>query len=647
MCGIVGIINLGNNAPVPVELVRDMASTMTHRGPDGSGEFVDHRVAFGHRRLKVIDLTDAGKQPMFDVSENIGIVYNGEIYNYVELRKILEAKGYRFRSHTDTEVILNAYLEWGIRCLAELNGMFAFALYDRRDGSVYVVRDRIGIKPVYYSRHDGKLIFASEVKGILRYPAFIYSGDLTAISSYLSYRYPIGGRTMFSNIHSLSPGCYLEVRGGEVSERRYWELPVVTDKEDLGEEHYRNRIQELLSDAVRIQMRSDVPIGAYLSGGLDSSITVALMSGFTREPVKTFTIGFDEPGYNEFSYARQVAARYRTDHHEITLSSRDYVSSMIKLIRFKDAPLGVPNEPALYVMSRELKKFITVVLSGEGADEIFGGYGRIFRSPYDFLRMKALQTGANGGDPATDPLLQSNLAALYGENRFDSELEHFLFLYNYVGWEDKVRLLHPDVITALDHDRPLHDVWAPEFEKVAALDSYDKYMWLFEKMHIVGLLQRVDMTTMATSVEARVPYIDHRLVEFALSIPAQYKLKWKSEADEAAASHYNSTQISEQYDIPKYILKKSFETHLPPEVVWRKKVGFPVPVHQWLGREFNQFAREILLDDRAKRRNLYNVQNIEASLGDQKLFAEHKFGLKIWMLVNIELWHREYMDHEN
>jgi len=647
MCGIVGIVNLKHRNRVPVELIRDMADTMIHRGPDSSGTFVDDRVALGHRRLTVIDLTESGRQPMFDVTGRVGIVFNGEVYNYLELRELLEAKGYGFQSHTDTEVILNAYLEWDISCLSKFNGMFAFAIYDKRDGTVCVARDRIGIKPLYYCLHDEALIFASEIKAILKYPGFHASENLNALSSYLSYRYPVGEQTLFSNIMSLTPGCYLQVTGSDVRKTQYWELPIVADKEDKGEEYYRNGLRELLASSVHYQMRSDVPIGAYLSGGLDSSITVALMSAFTPEPVKTFTIGFDEPGYNEFAYAKQVSDRYKTDHHEITLNSGDYIESMVKLIGYKDAPLGVPNEPALYVMSKELKKFITVVLSGEGADEIFGGYGRIFRSPYDYQRMKALESAVAVPSNTSDELLRSNLGDLYKGRSFRSEQEHFMFLYNYTSWEDKEQLLHPDIVTALDHDKHLDHIWATEFAKVASLGMYDKYMWMFEKMHIVGLLHRVDMTTMATSVEARVPYIDHRLVEFAFTIPTHYKLKWKSAEDETAATVCNSEQISERYDIPKYILKKAFEPDLPQDVVWRKKMGFPVPVHKWLGSDFNKFAKDILLDDRARRRKLYNSRNVEAALNNQGLFSEHKFGLKMWMLVNIELWHRAYMDHHN
>ncbi len=636
MCGIVGVINIENRQQVPLSIITDMAATMRHRGPDDSGTYVDDRVAFGHRRLTIIDMSTHGRQPMYDTTGRIGIVFNGEIYNYQELRIDLEAKGHRFYSQTDTEVILNSYLEYGIKCIDQFNGMFAFAIYDKANGRVTLVRDRIGIKPLFYSLHDGKLLFASEIKAILKYPGYSTSENINGISSYLSYRHPIGEDTLYSNIKSLSPGYYLEVDGNKMSKHQYWELPINTDNHDLGEEYYIAKLRELMSSSVTYRMRSDVPVGAYLSGGLDSSITVALMSHLVDDPVNTFTIGFEEEGYNEFSYAKQVADRYNTNHHRIIMSSKDYIENMVKLISYKDAPLAVPNEPALHAMSKELKAHITVVLSGEGADEIFGGYGRIFRSPYDYQRLHDSSTSDN-------KLLRSNLEDKYSGRQFRSEQEHFLYLYNYASWDDKKQFLHPDIIASLNNDEQLVNLFTAEFDKIKEMSHYDKYMWIFEKIHIIGLLQRLDMTTMATSVEARVPFIDHRLVEFAFTIPIKYKLKWRSEADQATATSYNSDQISEKYDMPKYILKKAFEQDLPQDVVWRNKMGFPVPIHKWLGEEFNAFAKDILLDRKALDRKCYS-DNLEKLLHNRELFSDHDFGIKIWMLVNMELWQRAYID---
>ncbi|MFQ5453713.1 MAG: asparagine synthase (glutamine-hydrolyzing), partial [Candidatus Zixiibacteriota bacterium] len=339
MCGIVGAVNLSNKRRMREEDITRMAETMVHRGPDDSGIFVDDRIALGHRRLTIIDLSSLGRQPMIDSTGKVTIVYNGEIYNYIEIKEILLKKGYVFNSNTDTEVILNAYLEYGIECLVQFNGMFAFALYDKRNDKVFVVRDRIGIKPLYYTQRDGRLIFSSEIKGILKYPDFKTSVNLNGVSSYLSCRYPIRENTLFENISSLLPGNYLEISAEKVTRKQYWDMPVCEEKEDRGEEYYLRHVHSLLETAVKYRMRSDVPFGAYLSGGLDSSIIVAMMSKFTDEPVKTFTIGFDVKGYNEFDYARLVADRYQTNHFEITLSSKHYIDNMIKLIRYKDSPL--------------------------------------------------------------------------------------------------------------------------------------------------------------------------------------------------------------------------------------------------------------------------------------------------------------------
>jgi asparagine synthase (glutamine-hydrolysing) len=647
MCGIAGIVRIDGTLAVEKEriFVRDMTDSISHRGPDDSDVYADENVALGHRRLSIIDLSEAGRQPMFDSTGRFGIVFNGEIYNYLDIKEELAAKGHCFRTRTDTEVVLNAYHEFGAGFLAKLNGMFAFAIYDRRNGNVLLARDRIGVKPLYYTVVADKLLFASEIKALLKYPLVKRNLDVLGMSSYLSYRYPIGTRTLFAGIHSLAPGHYLEVKGAEISQKKYWELPVVRSKEDLGEEYYLEKVRSILTKSVQMRLMSDVPIGAYLSGGLDSSIIVALMSQFLREPVKTFTIGFAEEGFNEFSYAKLVADRYKTDHHEIVLTADDYIQNMETLISFKDAPLGVPNEPALYVMSKELKKYITVVLSGEGADELFGGYGRIFRSPYDFARLQELGKANGVAREDVFKIMADNLHQKYGARTFANEVEHFTHLYQYTKWEDKGKLLSPELVEELDSDNGLTRVFTEEFDKLRGMDLSDKYMYLFEKHHIVGLLQRVDCTTMAASVEARTPFVDHHeLVEFAMSIPFKYKIRWKSMMHKIVASVYNSDQISERYDTPKYLLKKAFERDLPPEVVWRKKMGFPVPVQQWFGSEFIKYTKEILLDERSASRGMYNMEYLEKALGDTDVFSSHNFGLKIWMLINLELWFRKYLD---
>ena len=614
-----------------------MADTMTHRGPDQAGAFVNERIALGHRRLKIIDLSDEGGQPMSDAQNRAVLVFNGEIYNYRELRQELIERGYAFRTQTDTEVVLNCFLEHGIECLERFIGMFAFAVHDRRSHKTYVVRDRIGIKPLFHARVQGQLVFASEIKAILAHPGVRRVANPVGISSYLSYRYPIEDHTLFEGIAQLRPGHYLEIDGANVADRRYWDLPVVSRRADPGESELLERTLELLQSAVRYRMIADVPVGAYLSGGLDSSAVVSLMAESAQAPVKTFSIGFEEKGYDEFAYARQVADRCDTDHHEIRLSAQAYLDNMRQLIRYKDSPLGVPNEPALYAMSKELKKHITVVLSGEGADEIFGGYGRIFRSADDYERLQALAEGS-------DVELRSNLRAKYGDRSFRRPVDHFLSLYRYLGPEEKEGLLTPEFLDAAGRDAPLDAVFEDYFDRVRELDLVDRYMWLFEKVHIVGLLQRVDVTTMATSVEARVPFVDHRLVELALAMPAHYKLRWRSPEDRSTASTKNADQISEVHDTTKYILRKALASRLPPDVIERQKMGFPAPLHLWFGGDLNGVARDHLLDAQARSRGIYDVSAIERLLDDSASFSEHHAGRRIWMLLNLELWFREFID---
>ncbi len=644
MCGIAAIINLSNTQAPPEPLIKTMTNSMLHRGPDDEGFYCDHQVALGHRRLSIIDLSKDGRQPFFSLDGICGVMFNGEIYNYQQLRPSLEQKGHQFRSKTDTEVILHTYREKGIQCLQDFNGMFALIIYDKAKHKLFIARDRIGIKPLYFCQHDGRLLIGSEVKALLQYPGFRPQYDLEGISSYMSFRYPIADISLYQSVQTLAPGHYMEidVQSGHITTHQYYELPIVPESADLGETYYREKVYEILRSAIEYRMISDVKIGAYLSGGLDSSIVVSQMAQLSSKPVKTFTIGFEEKGYNEFDYAKMVAERYQTEHHELLMNAGNYLAKMKSLIRYKDAPLGVANEPALYDMSRELKKHFTVVLSGEGADEIFGGYGRIFRSPLDFQRLSALQNGhAIQADPFAQQL-HKNLKKKYGLQSFEHPLDFFLHLYQYNGWQDKEHFLSSDFKASLHSDQRIFSIYQSYFDRLKDLSLYQQFMWIFEKIHIVGLLQRVDVTTMATSVEARVPFVDHRLVEFAFQIPVKYKLRWKSALHAAVGQMHNADQISEVYDDPKYILKKTFEKDLPKEVVWRKKIGFPVPVHTWFGNEFNAMARSLLLDQTARERGLYNTEFIEKALNDEQAFKDHRFGLKIWMLVNLELWLREY-----
>ncbi|WP_456457114.1 asparagine synthase (glutamine-hydrolyzing) [Nitratifractor sp.] len=636
MCGIVGL--LSKRLPSKEHFIEAL-NLQIHRGPDDSGVVAGRGFIFGHRRLSIIDLDSHAKQPMVSADGNCVVIFNGEIYNYIEIRENLVKKGYRFKTASDTEVLLNAFIEYGIGCLEKFIGMFAFAIHDKKANTTYIVRDRLGIKPLYYSSDEEAFCFASEIKSLL---ALTQKKELNtdALSSYLSFRYPILDDTFFKGIYSLPPAHYIKITANKREFVEYWSLKesFLQQREDKGEEYYKERVRNLLESSVVYRMRSDVEFGAFLSGGVDSSVITALMAKNTTKPIRTFTIGFEEDGFNEFSYAKMVARRYATNHTEILLSGENYIETMQELIAFKDAPLSVPNEVPLYLMSKELKKYITVVLSGEGADEIFGGYGRIFRSPFDYERMRDLDK--LDYDKKEKEKFIKNFDRKYGKKIFANELEHFLQLYSYTPFSMKKSFLSP-VIDLKKIEAKFYEKFKKYFNEIAGESYYNKMMYAFEKIHLVGLLHRVDTSTMAASVEARVPFVDHRVVEEVFTIPVKYKLKW---LDEAKAKTMMSDAISEKYDVPKYILKKSFDDMLPKEVLYRKKMGFPVPLNKWFGGDFNNYAKGVLLSQKARKRGIYNTKDIEHYLRSDRIKKEHSFAMKIWMLVNLELFMQQYFE---
>ncbi len=636
MCGILGQINF-KKLSIDKNKFKESLNLQEHRGPDDSDIYFDEKFIFGHRRLSIIDLDSHAKQPMISDCGNYVLVFNGEIYNYQEIKQELENKNYIFHTSSDTEVLLNSFIEFGIDCIQQFIGMFAFTIYDKNKNETYIVRDRLGIKPLYYYQDDDKFVFSSEIKSILNLSDIKRELNVNAVSSYMSFRYPILNDTFFKGINSLAPAHYINIKNGEINIVEYWNVSskIKEQQNDKGEEYYLTRLRELLESSVKYRMIADVPFGSFLSGGVDSSVITALMAKNSSEPIKTFTIGFEEEGYNEFEYAKIIADKYDTNHREIVLSSKDYISTMEKLIEFKDAPLSVPNEVPLYLMSKELKKYITVVLSGEGADEIFGGYGRIFRSAYDYERIKNIDKYDLTDNEKRE--LSKNFIKKYLQDSFNSELEHFINIYSYTSFVDKQELLH-ESIDLKKIENKLINKFLYYFDELKDESYYNKLIYTFEKIHLVGLLHRVDMTTMAASVEARVPFVDHKLVEFAFSIPLKYKLKWNNEKAKQESKTLMSDKISENYDIPKYILKKSYEDMIPNDILYRKKMGFPVPLNDWFGGSFNEYAKELLLSIEAKKRNIYNIENIEKWLNSDRLSKNHSFAMKIWMLINIELF---------
>lgn len=637
MCGILATLGDINKNISDTDFQTALA-LQSHRGPNDSGFETFHGDRLGHTRLSIMDLTDSGHQPMYSDCQKVALIFNGEIYNFKELRSTLEKEGISFTSQSDTEVLLKSYLHYGIDCLEHFIGMFAFIIVDKRPDKdcTYVVRDRLGIKPLFYYQSDQSYIFSSEVKSILTLAKRKFALNKKTVSSYFSYRYSILEETFFEGIQNLTPGSYLHITKQGTTQHKYWQLADFVDQsEDKGEAYYLKRVDELLHSSIKYRMISDVPFGAYLSGGVDSSLITAIMAKYTKHPIKTYTIGFSEAGYNEFEYADCVAKLYQTDHTAINIDATEYFDTLSQLVAYKDAPLSVPNEVPLYLMSKELKKDITVVLSGEGADEIFGGYGRIFRSTDDFINQDALKE-----QQETSALFENK----YGQQQFSSDLEHFIFNYSYTKPALKNKLLSKNVDWQ-SIELALNQRFEQSFNEVSSSNYKTKMMYTFETLHLQGLLSRVDTTTMATSVEARVPFVDHRLVEFAFSIPNKYKLNWNSVEDQLLAKGKLADQSSEVHDTPKYILKKVGEKYLPDEVLYRKKMGFPVPLDKWLGGSFAEQARQIITDKDNIANQVIDTSFVLSLLDDKDLARNHSLAMKVWMVLNLFSFCNVYKEH--
>lgn len=599
MCGINGII-----AKAPVDNLKNRAINMNeaikHRGPDAGSvlEIIDGQGILGHRRLSIIDLNARSNQPMRSECGDCTITYNGEIYNFQQLKKELH---YHFKTESDTEVLLAGLVEEGTSFIDKCNGMFAFAFWNNAEKELILCRDRLGIKPLYYYYDGEKIIFSSEIKGILSSGLVEAKLNYSALDDYLGYRYVREPYTFFKNIYQVEAGTICRFDGNLKKHcYRYWDIPVdfnMTGK--YRENDIKEQFRGKLVESVKKRMISDVPLGTYLSGGVDSSLLSAITAKESGRRIHTYTIGFEEA--NEFAYAQMVAQRYNTDHHEILIDGKDYLEKMEEVIKYKDAPLGVPNEIPLAIMSRKLKDKITVVLSGEGADELLGGYGRIFRSPFDY-------------------------------RNHSSELGFYDFLiqqYEYVPRYIRDKYVNCDYEVRRRFDRKIK-------EKFADHENEYNVFYFFHKYHVKGLLQRVDTTTMLTAVEARVPFLDHELIEFSYAeIPYEMKMHWKSEECRNQAKSMWASEYSERFDIPKAVLKEIAYDYLPAEVIERKKVGFPVPLAAWTDCLLEIARRELRGASWLK-----NAVNVEEIL--RECLSLPQGAQVIWMFVNVQLFYKLY-----
>lgn len=625
MCGICGIHEYKTHKPVDQQVLADMLQVLHHRGPDDSGMFFDKEIALGMRRLSIIDL-DGGKQPISNEDGSITTVFNGEIYNYQSLREELEGRGHRLATASDTEVIVHLYEDFGQECVQHLRGMFGFAVWDARKHRLLLARDRLGIKPLYYTQAGGRLIFGSEIKAILQHPSVQVLLNQEGLNNFLSLKYVPAPQTMFEGIHALPPGYLLTCDENGVKVRRYWDLSFANHRNvHVREETYAEQLEALLRESVKLHLTSDVPFGAFLSGGVDSSTIVALMSQFLSEPVKTYSVGFEGHGekFSELPYARLVAKKFQTDHHEVFIRASHLEDLAQKVVWHLDQPLAEHATLANYMVAELASRDVKMVLTGEGGDELFAGYARYSGerlSPF-FRRIPKTAKSLVLAAGAHLPGLRRQKLALYALSQ-PEEAARFVNWFPLFNSDMKQDLLSEDLKDSLrgcDTDSVFeqHLACSDAREPLNRMLYVDTKLWLPDL-----LLARGDKMSMAVSLEARVPLLDHKLVEFAATLPQNLKVKGL---------------------MRKYLLKKVSRRLLPPEIIDRKKQGFPMPSSLWFRKEARPFVRDVLSPSALRRRGLFDPNFVGKLIEQHESgFADH--GALLWGLMSVELWQRVFMD---
>jgi asparagine synthase (glutamine-hydrolysing) len=628
MCGIVGVARLNGGEVEPRDLKR-MGDAIGHRGPDDEGSYTSNGVGLFHKRLSIIDLA-SGHQPM--TAGDATIVFNGEIYNYVELRDELRAKGHVFTTTSDTEVILQAYLEWGEGCVARLNGMFAFVLHDRAQSRLLVARDHFGIKPLYVLRRGDVLLFASEVKALLQYPGVTAEADHDGIRDYLTFQFVLGATTLFKGVEKIQPGHYrvIELPGGRARDVKYWEPKFQIDPYHT-EEYFVVELQRLLNDAVRLQMRADVPVGAYLSGGMDSSLVSILASRMYGGAFRTFTGSFREGAeFDESHHAREAARFCAAEMVEVVPTEDQFVDLLPTMIWHMDEPVAGPGLFPQYMVAREASRHVKVCLGGQGGDEIFGGYARYLVAYLEqALKGAIFETNDEREHLVSLSSIVPNLAALkqyapmlqqfMGQGMFESmDRRYFRLIDRSAG---AAALLAPDY--RAEHDaEAVFGRFAQIFNHPDTRSYYNKMTHFDLVTGLPALLHVEDRVSMASSLESRVPLLDHRIADLVTSMPPAMKFKGGE---------------------LKYILRKAAGHLLPRQILDRKdKMGFPVPLHLWMKGRSREFFHDILLSERCQSRGIFEPAEVRKLLAN-----EQAFGRRLWGLLNLELWHRQFIDADS
>jgi asparagine synthase (glutamine-hydrolysing) len=628
MCGIAGIAHVDPNYPVDRELLRRMTGVMRHRGPNADGVHLGRGVGLGHRRLSIIDLV-TGDQPIFSEDRSVAVILNGEIYNFRELRPWLEARGHRFQTQSDTEVIVHAYEELGPDCIRELRGMFALALWDERRRRLLLARDRVGKKPLYYA-HDGeRLAFASELKALVQDPALKRAVNLEAVDQYLSLGAVQAPTTIFQGVAQLPPAHYLVWENGASRVAEYWDVPrgAAVDRSEV---QALEAFDEVFSEAVRLRLISDVPLGAFLSGGVDSTAVVEAMSRLSDAPVVTTSVGFAERRFSELPHARAVAEALGTDHHEVMVEPR--ASAVLpRLVWHLDEPHADSSALPTYYVSRAARERVTVALSGDGGDEVFAGYQRRYGlNRWESRLRRAMPGWARRGllgplgrvYPKAD-WLPRPLRARYFLQNLGTTFERAYFAdLSLFRDEDKRRLVSPDFRRALSGTDPFAG-FARHFDRVRGLDALSQLLYVDLKTWLANdILVKVDRMSMACSLEVRAPLLDHKVIEFAATVPPDLKYRGR---------------------VSKYLLKRHLDGRVPRAALHRPKQGFEIPVAAWLRGELRPLAEEVVLSARAAGRGYLEPGRARA------LWDRHQSGIgdhsaQLWALLVLELWHRAFVD---
>ncbi|MFZ0478107.1 MAG: asparagine synthase (glutamine-hydrolyzing) [Terriglobales bacterium] len=638
MCGIAGIFEFGHDSRASATALREMCRVITHRGPDDEGFYTDGQLAIGMRRLSIVDLA-TGHQPLSNEDGSLWIVFNGEIYNHAALREQLIARGHRYSTHSDTETIVHAFEEYGADCVQHLRGMFAFAIWNRNTKTLFIARDRLGIKPLCYKLTPERLLFGSEIKVILAHGGIRPEFNRSTLPEFLAFGYLSGDDTFYSGIKKLMPGHTMTIGpDGKADIRQYWDLDASKPHESRDESYYVQNYRELLEGAVRSHLMSDVPLGVFLSGGLDSSAVAALMTKIRREPIETFSVGYREQTYSELPFARTVSEHIKSQHREVLVGENDFFDALPHLIWHEDEPIVWPSSVSLYFVARLARERVTVVLTGEGSDETLAGYTR-----YAFTLKNAAM------DRAYRSLVPSPLRRALRNSVADSsllgatlrrKLEHTFVGKDGEAWDSFYFDNFFSAFSGAEQQSLLTAEFAREFAPATAYTNVLAYwdrsgtqaggtmlqrlLYTDIKTYLVELLMKQDSMSMAASIESRVPFLDHVLVEFATRIPREVQIQGLS---------------------GKRILKKAVEDLLPHEIIYRPKLGFPTPWSGWLAGPRLETIRAMLLEPRSLERGYFRREAIE------KLFDEHRAKHRdnydrIWRLLNLELWHRVCLEGE-